>query len=297
MASMLALMCIVCLTAQQVIADTHTTCSPDPQHTTVSAVLQVSSADVEARQETSFTLRSASSAQPILNTTQSCSGNADHASDVVEILRSLQQTVEELKTVVAELCTKAPCAADATDSPVEEVTTTLTEVTTTAPPTTAAPECHNFTISYHSYNYKFAALPRSSDGGVLVRFAVRANNDAHIALTGQNADSAFMYEIVIGGWGDTRSVIRRRKQGANLATVPSESTGWLDEETFMDFWVSATPGTSTADLTIAVGRGSDTAPFMSYVDSSPLPVTYVGFSLYNSVGEFEFCGLDLVSGS
>ncbi|XP_038066256.1 uncharacterized protein LOC119736282 [Patiria miniata] len=139
MASSLALMCIVCLTAQQVIADTHSTCSPDPQHTTVSAVLQVSSADVEARQETSFTLRSASAAQPILNTTQSCSGNANHDSDVVEILRSLQQTVEELKTVVAELCTKAPCAADATDSPVEELTTT-------APPTTTAPASSDYPV-------------------------------------------------------------------------------------------------------------------------------------------------------
>ncbi|XP_038075886.1 uncharacterized protein LOC119743535 [Patiria miniata] len=160
------------------------------------------------------------------------------------------------------------------------------------------PGCHIFETSGYVYNYKFAALPRSTDGGVLVRFAVRVDYDVHIALTGQNADSLKMYEIIIGGWTDTKSAIRRKKQGTAL-TTRYESAGWLDGQTYMDFWVSASPGTGTADLTIAVGRGSDTAPFMSYVDSSPLPVTHLGFSLWGSslVGQFKFCGLNLVSDS
>jgi hypothetical protein len=53
------------------------------------------------------------------------------------------------------------------------------------------------------------------------RFSVKANNDIHIAISRENLDrmSTKTWEIVLGGWSGTQSVIRSRLQGANLVTV------------------------------------------------------------------------------
>ncbi|XP_022097467.1 uncharacterized protein LOC110982959 [Acanthaster planci] len=124
----IATICILIVSAQQVIADEPSPvvsdgscnqeyCHNHPQQTKVSAVLQVSSADIEAKQETSFTLKSACEAKPVFNTTQTCCKSRNHCNttDIVKELKSLQQTVNELKTVVAELSSKAPCPVNKTD--------------------------------------------------------------------------------------------------------------------------------------------------------------------------------------
>lgn len=56
--------------------------------------------------------------------------------------------------------------------------------------------------------YKFHNI---RSGSVLIE--VRAKSNAHIALTNKKGDSSPMYEIILGGWENTASVIRYdRKQ-------------------------------------------------------------------------------------
>ncbi|KAI8483461.1 hypothetical protein Bbelb_387930 [Branchiostoma belcheri] len=97
-------------------------------------------------------------------------------------------------------------------------------------------------------------------------FAVQADNDAHVALSAQRRDLDDMYEIVIGGWANTWSVIRRSKQGKHHASA------------------------LTLDGTIAVGKGGKTQPFMKWRDPNPLPIAYAGYSTgWGSTGRWKFC--------
>ncbi|XP_038064694.1 uncharacterized protein LOC119735074 [Patiria miniata] len=157
--------------------------------------------------------------------------------------------------------------------------------------------CHTFEDSTGGeYRYEFAKLPKSEDGKFLVKFSVRSKNDVHISLSSQNNDVADMYEIVIGGPNGV-SAIRRCSQCRDLASE-FESSGWLDKSEFKHFWVGATPGTKGRGgsdvLTIALGKDSEVEAIVSYEDSSPLPVEYLGFKqgTDTSVASYRFCGLN-----
>ncbi|CAH1259009.1 PKDREJ [Branchiostoma lanceolatum] len=121
-------------------------------------------------------------------------------------------------------------------------------------------------------------LPGSSP----LTFSVKANSDAHIALSSEGATLNDMYEIVIGGWSNTQSVIRRSPDGNIEATA--STPGIVSANEFRDFWVSWTD-----DGTIAVGREGESSPFMQWRDPAPLGVGYFGYSTgYGSTGEFRF---------
>ena len=59
----------------------------------------------------------------------------------------------------------------------------------------------------------------SSSGVRTLSFDARANNDIHVAFSDQNGTNDPMYEIVIGGWNNGRSTIRRRSQGSEICAV------------------------------------------------------------------------------
>lgn len=60
-------------------------------------------------------------------------------------------------------------------------------------------------IDFDIYTYDFS-------------WSVQAGHDVHIGLfpSSDFTNTQFMYEIVIGGWGGTQSVIRKGAQSANL---------------------------------------------------------------------------------
>ncbi|XP_019635213.1 PREDICTED: uncharacterized protein LOC109478195 [Branchiostoma belcheri] len=121
--------------------------------------------------------------------------------------------------------------------------------------------------------------------GTRFTFQASARNDVHVGLSSVHHDVSDMYEIVIGGWRNTRSAIRRRKQGPNLAFV---STPGINSPTELrTFWINCAP-----DGTISVGKGDDAQPFMSWRDPNPLRVSYAGYSTgWGSTGRWKFCSI------
>lgn len=104
-------------------------------------------------------------------------------------------------------------------------------------------------------------------GGVFT-FKVRAAHDAHLALTSAPTEADSMYEIFIGGWENSKSVIRKNRQKPDVVEVPTP--GILNAGEFRGFWIR------WYDNVITVGREGEAAAFMSYDAQSMFPVNYVG---------------------
>ncbi|KAL0901795.1 hypothetical protein ABMA27_006967 [Loxostege sticticalis] len=75
-----------------------------------------------------------------------------------------------------------------------------------------------------------------------------------------------MYEIIIGGWENTKSVIRKNKINKREVETP----GITNENEFRRFWVRWDGNE------IGVGRDLEAEPFMSYADPEAFPITFVG---------------------
>jgi len=101
-----------------------------------------------------------------------------------------------------------------------------------------------------------------------VQFRVKTAHDAHIALCTQAAEVDPMYEIFIGGWGCSKSIIRKNRTKPDVAEVPTPNI--LSESEFRGFWVRWHDGT------ITVGREGEAAPFLSWTDFERIPIEYVG---------------------
>lgn len=101
-----------------------------------------------------------------------------------------------------------------------------------------------------------------------MRFKVRAANDAHIALTTCAAECDPMYEIFIGGWGNTKSVIRKNRTKPDKVEVPTPNI--LNPGEFRTFWIR------WDNNTISAGCENNPQPFMSWTDPDHVPILYVG---------------------
>ncbi|XP_047533078.1 C3 and PZP-like alpha-2-macroglobulin domain-containing protein 8 isoform X2 [Vanessa atalanta] len=114
-------------------------------------------------------------------------------------------------------------------------------------------------------NLQYQFFPVSSGS---VQFKIRAANDAHIALTMGPQESDPMYEVFIGGWGNTKSVIRRNR--TKPEKVEMETPGILNAGEFRGFWVRWDSGI------VSAGREGESIPFISWSDPEPFPVGFVG---------------------
>lgn len=106
-----------------------------------------------------------------------------------------------------------------------------------------------------------------ASGGVFT-FKVRAAHDAHLALVPSPSDSGPVYEVFIGGWENSKSVIRKDRQKPDVVEVPTP--GILNAGEFRGFWIR------WYDNVITVGREGDAAAFMSYDAQDLFPVNFVG---------------------
>lgn len=115
-------------------------------------------------------------------------------------------------------------------------------------------------------------------------FDVMACNDAHIALSRDKIDTANTYEIVIGGWSDSQSVIRDCKQCAHMDTAAHQNHP-VDCSQYRSFWVSWT------NNIIKVGKGHDVGKnrFLIWNDTSPHDVNYVAVATgFGATGIWKF---------
>ncbi len=104
--------------------------------------------------------------------------------------------------------------------------------------------------------------------GSQIQFRIKAPHDAHIALTTGPFEGDPMWEVFIGGWKNTKSVIRKNRTKPDVSEVASPDILTADE--FRGFWIRWNGGYLT------VGKEGEQEPFISYVDPDPFSVTYFG---------------------
>ena len=123
--------------------------------------------------------------------------------------------------------------------------------------------------------YEGALFKTLKEDNALI-FTARAISDAHLGYFSERKDYGVMYgnrdplyEIVIGGWANGRSVIRREgseKRGISTPDILNPNEDRL-------FWADAKDGL------IRLGRGNTTGNeiILQWQDNQPLDLTYVGF--------------------
>ncbi|XP_070537336.1 C-type mannose receptor 2-like [Ptychodera flava] len=135
------------------------------------------------------------------------------------------------------------------------------------------------------YEYTYVPGPLKNER---IMFEVRANSDVHIALSEFNYYVNDQYEIVIGGWHNTKSVIRRCLDCGHEEEVSTPQI--LSGSEFRGFWITFVDGT------ITVGKEGGEA-FMTWTDPNPMTINYVGYSTgYGHDGEFRLCTKNTESG-
>ena len=119
-------------------------------------------------------------------------------------------------------------------------------------------------------------------------FTVNAKSDAHVGFFSEKKScpihcSNEMYEIVIGGWANSQSVIRRGSQG--LIKDLKDTQNILKSNEDRPFWADAKDGL----VRLGKGKviGSDIV--MIWQDNQQLDPSYVGFMTgFGSTGIWKF---------
>ena len=139
-----------------------------------------------------------------------------------------------------------------------------------------------------SYNYDQVWLSVLDTQSII--FKVRACSDVHIGLAKYSGiANVDMYEIVLGGWENTQSVIRKGIQGGHEAELQQEGIVSCDESRY--FWASWSGGL------IAVGKGSSpnvkSTELMQWRDPQPHEVNAVGVTTASGyTGTWEFTQIE-----
>ncbi|XP_067668692.1 uncharacterized protein [Haliotis asinina] len=163
------------------------------------------------------------------------------------------------------------------------LTTTLAAVMLSAVTDGCPPFVELATTTTYSYQSLHEQGVDLSPGATSFKFKVRASNDAHVALLqNEGVTNRYIYEIVIGGWANTQSVIRTGMQHANRVTARHRP---LSATRFRDFWISWDGGVISVGTGTTVGVGR----FMSWRDPSPHTVRYIAVSTgWRSTGQWQF---------
>jgi len=112
-------------------------------------------------------------------------------------------------------------------------------------------------------------------GDVVVQFEARGEDNIVVALSPEPRLITPMYEIVIGGWKDTKSVIRREPQGVEraLAAKPNLCT----RESYSKYWVMLRKGV----ISMGLGEKPGRQVVMAWKDPDPLPARYASFTTWD----------------
>ncbi|KAJ7398113.1 C3 and PZP-like alpha-2-macroglobulin domain-containing protein 8 [Pitangus sulphuratus] len=132
----------------------------------------------------------------------------------------------------------------------------------------------------NKYEYQYMQKPAQMSH---FDIAVKAHNDAHLALSSGPHDMAEMTEIVIGGHQNSKTWISTSKMGEPVAS--RDTPGILSWDEFRSFWISWKNGV------IQVGHGTrvlNESIIVEWTVPRRLEVKYIGFSTgWGSMGEFK----------
>jgi len=130
-------------------------------------------------------------------------------------------------------------------------------------------------MGHYDWNSSYKFL---SEGQGILYFAAKARNDVILAISPRCETMNPMYEIVIGGWANLKSGIRRCSQGELLCYA---NEGFIDSEGLNHFWVSIDKDTEV----IQVGRGHHADPnSVLFMCRDPLflcEAMYIAFSTWD----------------
>ena len=116
---------------------------------------------------------------------------------------------------------------------------------------------------------------------------VKSYHDVHIALAPvlyQGEDwQKDLIEVVIGGYGNTLSFIRRGNQGTELCKA--ETPNILSGEEFRGFWITTKP-LEDKGLEINFGLIGQTTPLMVGIDPDPVPFQFLGLASWANAEAF-----------
>jgi len=146
-----------------------------------------------------------------------------------------------------------------------------------------------FSVEGNQAHYtNFVDVPITEiDNGFDFVFQAKGSNDIHVAFMTSKADrSSDSWEIVLGGWGNTRSVIRSGSQGQELASVEdNESVGPADK--WRTYYISYDADSSTLSVWNDAGSNNDAALMSAVVPVlSTTDKIYPAFAAWDSPVEF-----------
>lgn len=129
-------------------------------------------------------------------------------------------------------------------------------------------------ITPDSSEYRYFPITKSR-----LRLSVQTAHDARISLRTHLGGDSNVYEIIIGGWGNTMSVIRRNNEDHNVAEA--ETRNILGAQHMCNIWIQW-----FCDGTLNIGRQNGEV-FLSYKDRNPFVINYIGVSTaWGATGEF-----------
>ncbi|XP_076644265.1 uncharacterized protein LOC143354236 [Halictus rubicundus] len=126
----------------------------------------------------------------------------------------------------------------------------------------------------NSLEYRYFPITKSR-----INLRIKADHDARICLRTHLGSDSNMYEIVIGGWENTMSAIKKNSEEPALAEV--ESKNILNNEQICNLWIQW-----LCDGLLNVGHQNGEI-LMSYKDPNPFVINYIGVgTAWGATGEF-----------
>jgi hypothetical protein len=117
----------------------------------------------------------------------------------------------------------------------------------------------------------------SSDSEAQGTFAIRSCHSARVALSTFHGNTATKtYEVVIGGWDNTLTVIRRSVGGE--IEQQAETPGVLDCDHYRHFWIRQEIASGEGHLEVGEGHEVGNRVLLYYTDPDPYEVKSVSVS-------------------
>lgn len=120
-----------------------------------------------------------------------------------------------------------------------------------------------------------------------ISFSVKICNDA-IVLLSDSSNYTKVYEIVIGGGGNTKSVIRKARISSSVGSVAHTPVSCTQWRSFYIKWHNGIIEVGNVTAVVNSTGELSFAPFLVYVDPLPTSVAYIFVSGWNAAGEWRF---------